>query len=217
MKINRSYFIRTYTAILLSLVLITAASAQEGNEQMSTLFGGARGQIDYGGWAGINFGYNQVDGKDTYKIGARGGVLINHRFTIGLAGNGFFSDREYENIIPDHTVRIAGGYGGLFMEATLFPFFPVHLSIPVIIGAGGVSYTSNRWTDGDYYWDRDKYDSDAYFLLEPGLEVELNLIRFMRLAVGGTYRFTSDLDMVNTSSGMLRGLNWHFTLKFGSF
>ena len=217
MKINRSNFIGTFMGILFSLALITSASAQDENERMSTLFGGTRGQIDYGGWAGINFGYNQVDGKDTYKIGARGGVLINHRFTIGLAGNGFFSDREYENIITDQTVRIAGGDGGLFMEATLFPFFPVHVSIPVIIGAGGVAYTSNQWNDGEYYWGREKFDSDAYFLLEPGLEVELNLIKFMRLAVGGTYRFTSDIDMVNTSSGMLRGLNWHFTLKFGSF
>lgn len=217
MNINRNYLSRAITAMLLSLALISAAVAQDEKERMSTLFGGNKGQIDYGGWAGLNFGYNQVDGKDTYKIGARGGVLINHRFTIGLAGNGFFSDREYDDIIPDHTVRIAGGYGGLFMEATLFPFFPVHLSIPVIIGAGGVAYTSNNWSDGEYYWGREKYDSDAYFLLEPGLEVELNLIKFMRLAVGGTYRFTSDIDMVNTSSGMLRGLNWHFCLKFGSF
>ena len=206
--------------ILFSMAFMLNLGAQDNDDNMSTLFGTKDGHIDHGGWAGLNFGYTQINGNDTYIMGARGGWLINHRFTIGLAGNGFLSDREYLRLSPKgEEVNLAGGYGGLLLEATLFPLSPVHLAIPVIIGAGGVAYTTTYWRDE--YWNDHKdnftLDSDAFFVLEPGIELELNLIKFLRFAVGGSYRFTSDISMIESSSDMLNGFNGHFSLKFGWF
>lgn len=214
---NRKIIIVTFLLGLMMVASHQPGYAQENNQQMSTLFGGTNGSIHHGGWGGLYFGYTQISDKDTYLMGARGGWLINHRFTIGLAGSGFISDRDYYGIVPDRAVSLAGGYGGLFLEAVIFPFSPVHLTIPITIGAGGVAYTSNNWREGDYSYENYTYDSDAYFLLEPGLEIELNLIKFMRFAVGGSYRYTSDVNMINSSPEMLKGFNGHFTLKFGSF
>jgi hypothetical protein len=214
---NREIIIATCFISIWIVAIQLPTLAQDNNRQMSTLFGGKNGNIHHGGWGGLYFGYTQVSDKDTYLMGARGGWLINHRFTIGLAGCGFISDRDYYEIVPDKTVSLAGGYGGLFLEAVIFPFSPVHITIPLTIGAGGVAYTSNNWRGGDYSYENYTYDSDAYFLLEPGLEIELNLIKFMRFAVGGSYRYTSDVNMINSSPQMLQGFNGHFTLKFGSF
>lgn len=214
---NRNLLTGILSLAIISLALQTSTIAQDEKEKMSTIFGDKNGNIEHGGWGGLYFGYTQISDKDTYLMGARGGWLINHRFTIGLAGSGFISDRDYYNIIPDKSVSLAGGYGGLFLEAIIFPFSPVHVTIPLTIGAGGVAYTSNQWREGDYSYDNYTYDSDAYFLLEPGLEIELNLIKFMRFAVGGSYRYTSDVNMINSSPQMLQGFNGHFTLKFGSF
>lgn len=207
---------KTFTAIVLSMAVVIGAQAQE-RENMNTLFGNKNGHIDHGGWAGLNFGYTRISDMDTYLMGARGGWLINHRFTVGLAGNGFISDKEIYDVIPDKTLNLGGGYGGLFLEAIVFPYSPVHVTVPVIIGAGGVAYTSNHWRSDDHSYGDYTYDSDAYFVIEPGLEVELNLVKFMRFALGGSYRYTSNVNLINSDSDMLRGFNGHFALKFGWF
>ncbi|HSG67419.1 MAG TPA: hypothetical protein VK994_01835 [Bacteroidales bacterium] len=220
---NRILNQKLLLAAILTVIISLNLGAQNDNEKekMSTLFGNRDGHIDHGGWAGLNFGYTQIKGNDTYLMGARGGWMIDHHFTIGLAGMGFISDRDYLSGLPKvEEVNLAGGYGGLFLEATIAPFSPVHVTIPVIIGAGGVAYTRSYWYENS--WDNHNYsnytlDSDAYFVFEPGLEIELNLIKFMRFAVGGSYRFTSDISMIESSPKMLHGFNGHFALKFGWF
>ena len=209
-----TYIIKSLAIIIMAFGFSIITSAQD--EEISTLFGDRNGNIDHGGWGGLTFGYTQINGKDTYLMGGRGGWLIDHRLTIGLAGSAFVSDKEYTNIIPDEIVNLAGGYGGFFIEAIIAPNSPVHVAIPLIIGAGGVAYTQD-WRQGEYNYDVNVYDSDAYFVLEPGLEVEFNLIKFMRFTIGGSYRYTSNINLIESSSTMLRGFNGYFGLKFGSF
>jgi hypothetical protein len=91
----------------------------------------------------------------------------------------------------------------------------------VIIGAGGVSYFE------DYEWEQDNppppeyydtnIDADAFFVLEPGLELELNITQIFRLAIGGSYRYTSNVSLIDHEADVLRGFNGYFTLKFGKF
>lgn len=225
---NMRFTINLIATLMLAAIISLPLSAQEEKEQISTLFGGSDGKTTHGGWAGLTFGYTKVGGKDTYLMGARGGWLINHHVTIGLAGTGIISDGTY-NIHPyinkEKSVGadLAGGYGGLFFETTIAPMSPLHVTIPVIIGAGGIAYINNNWNGDDAYdpdhndYNNDTYDSDAYFVFEPGIEVELNLMKFMRFAIGGSYRYTSNINMVDSSKGMLRGFNGTASLKFGWF
>ncbi len=214
---NTNYVLKVLAIAVMAIALYHPASAQERHEEMGTLFGSKNGNIDHGGWGGLSFGYTQIKGKDAYLMGARGGWLIDHHFSIGLAGHGFISDKEYLDILPKESINIAGGYGGLFLEAIIAPNYPVHITIPLIIGAGGVAYVENQpWDDHDYHGNY-TLDNDAFFVIEPGLEIEVNLIKFMRFAVGGSYRYTSQISMINSSPNMLRGFNGYFGLKFGSF
>ena len=215
---NNNYLLKTFMVLFLAIVVSTISNAQNGDKEMSTLFGNKDGHIYHGGWGGLTFGYTQIQGKDTYLMGARGGWLVDHHLTIGLAGQGFISDKEYLNILPNNSVHLAGGYGGLFLEAIIAPNYPVHVTIPVIIGAGGVAYFENRPWDEHYNYPHDySIDHDVFFVFEPGLEVEVNLMRFMRFAVGGSYRYTSQVSMINSNPSMLRGFNGYFELKFGKF
>jgi len=63
--------------------------------------------------------------------------------------------------------------------------------------------------------------SDAYLVIEPGIEVELNVTKFFRFCVGGYYRYTSDVDiedpMFNVPTDILRGFSGGVTFKFGRF
>ena len=213
---NKNYIISTIAAFVLAFAVCLPASAQK-DEEISTLFGDKDGHVHHGGWGGLSFGFTKINELNTYLMGARGGWLIDHHLTIGLAGYGFITDRTF--YIPELNLdaSLAGGYGGLFLEANIAPFYPVHVTIPLIIGAGGIAYADQKWWEGDYDQPASSIDSDAYFVLEPGLELEVNLIQFMRLAVGGSYRYTSQVSMINSSGSMLHGWNGYFTLKFGWF
>ncbi len=214
--------------ITFALFLILAsmvAGAQENNSQkdeMQTLF--ARGGKTTIGWfVGIDPGYTQFDKRDVWLGGLSAGMIINHNFTIGLTGRGW-TNREgmyYPNVTDTAGAYLEGGYGGLLLEYTLFPKSMVHVTFPVLIGAGGASYM----TDKEYTcWDGDNgdshpacLDSDAFFVVEPGVRAEVNLLRFMRLNAGVSYRYAGGVQLMNTSADMMNNFTATVGLKFGKF
>jgi hypothetical protein len=117
--------------------------------------------------------------------------------------------------------NLAGGYGGFIIEPIIMGRWPIHISFPVLIGAGGVALTSYNEDLFSQYGDRyDVYleEAVAFFVAEPGVELELNLVRWMRLAFFGNYRYTTNL--ISTGSINENALNtWSagITLKVGKF
>lgn len=214
--------------LLIAGFTVMAGYAQETDrpaDGMKTIFG--EGEISHGFYGGITLNYSQIGGEDALLPGMRAAWLINHRLGIGLAGYGFFNDMSFEgsDYKEDYIdYHLAGGYGGLLIEPIVEPMSPLHVSFPVIIGAGGIARVKEYgW---DYYEEHDdddnriyryREDAHAYFVVEPGVEMELNLIRYMRLALGVSYRFTSDVVLENTSKTALHGLSGGVTLKFGKF
>ena len=114
------------------------------------------------------------------------------------------------------------GYGGLFLEYILFPKSAVHLSIPLIIGAGGTTLNAKKYQDDSNLnpneWALYEYvESSGFFLLEPGLNVELNMAKFFRLSAGANYRYVSGTNLQRLSDNDLSGVNFNITFKFGGF
>lgn len=214
-------------AILLGLLLtVLVVNAQDekntGNDEIGTLFGKG-GSTKLGWFVGIDPGYTQFDGRDVWMGGLSAGMIINHNFTIGLSGRGWTNRNGmyYPEVTDTAGGYFEGGYGGLLLEYTLFPKSVVHVTFPVLIGAGGAAYV----TDEDYMeWDEDEWeschktlDSDAYFVIEPGVRAEVNILKFMRLNAGVSYRWVGDLDMINTPKDMMNNFTATVGLKFGKF
>lgn len=200
--------------------IILHAQDNKNTEEYRTLFGSD--EITHGGYGGLAINYSQIDGKDALLVGARGGWIINHGIAIGLGGYGFANEMKYQKTIEgiNDKYTLAGGYGGLLIEPIIGGNWPVHVSIPVLIGAGGVAYINNYYYSDDLNSDDCHHrseDADAFFVIEPGIELELNMVKFMRLAIGGYYRYTSDLELADTNSDILNGFSAGVTLKFGKF
>ena len=171
-----------------------------------------------GGYGAFTIGYTTINQRDAILLGGRGEWVIGHAFGLGLGGYGFVNDPVY-NPVDQLNYSLAGGYGGLVMEPIIMGWFPVHVSFPVLIGAGGVANTSynTNWNDPYNYWDGYLEEASAFFVAEVSAEVEFNLVRFFRLAIFGSYRYTSDIIMENTPTDALRGWSAGMTFKFGSF
>jgi hypothetical protein len=210
--------------IVLMALAVPSVLAQEAEEsgrryrqpgEIQTIFGQDRGS---GGYGAITIGYSQIDNRDALIMGGRGEWVIGHGFGLGIAGYGFLNDPVYD-AAQELNFALAGGYGGLVMEPIIMGWFPVHVAFPVLIGAGGVASTSYSadWYDPYEYWDGYLEDAASFFVAEAGAELELNVVRFFRLALFGTYRYTTDIHMENTPVDALRGWNYGITLKFGMF
>lgn len=98
------------------------------------------------------------------------------------------------------------------------PSYPVHLSFPVLFGAGGISYVSQGVNHNNNLIE----DSKAFLLIEPGIEIELNLTRHFRFTMGASYRFPTAFDVGTTGTPALKaesieGFSYMATFKFGRF
>ena len=214
----------TIVLIALALPSLMAQEAETEQEQrkpqrdpgqVQTLFDPNSGS---GGYGAFTIGYTVIDGRDAILMGGRGEWVIGHGFGLGMGGYGFVNDPVY-NSFDQLNYSLAGGYGGLIMEPIIMGWFPVHISIPILIGAGGVASTSYSADLYDPYehWDGFVEDATAFFVAEGRIDLEFNLVRFFRLAVFGGYRYTSDIIMESTTADALRGWNFGMTFKFGSF
>ena len=213
------------TILLVSVLICLGTYAQIDEEynypekqdkEIVTILGNKK--VSHGGYGAVSVNYGLIDDKDAIIIGGRGSWVIGHWFALGVGGNGFFNDYTTETILStNRDVNLSGGYGGLVFEPIIFPKFPVHISTPVLVGAGGIAYATSDWDYQYEDWDYFVEDVDAFFVVEPGVELELNMLRYFRLAFGGYYRFTTPVDLVNTPDDPLSGFSGGITLKFGKF
>lgn len=200
--------------LFLSITPLISFSQNENENEINTIF---KKPASNGGYGGISFGYTKINNEDTFISGIRGGWVIDHGLVLGLAGYGFGNGM---NNMSGNTGEggLAGGFGGLLIEPIIWPKSPAHVSFPVLIGAGGIT-----WIEDYNYWE--PYDNNvaAYFVFVPGAELELNIVNFFRIAIGVNYRFTPDIALYNrngnlvVSPDVMRGFSANLILKFGKF
>jgi len=171
-----------------------------------------------GAYGAISMGYSQIDSRDALLTGGRAVMVMGHSFGFGLSGSAFINDPIYSST-DDLYYSLLGGYGGLVFEPILFWHLPVHLSFPVTLGAGTVALThfSDDILDPYQYFNSYLDDIGFFLLAEPSVELEFNILRFFRLALYGSWRFTTDVLVDHTSSAALNGWSTGITFKFGAF
>lgn len=172
----------------------------------------------FGGYFGLNSHYTSISNTNALLMGAELSAVINHSFNIGFQGYGLVTPVETGRTTDlGDPLYLALGYGGLKLEPVAYYNSVVHLSFPVLMGAGGITeYSKNNYYGyySPYYYE---HNYDYFFVLEPGIEVELNVLRFMRISTGASYRFTSDFNIIGMEDNNLNGFNFDLSLKFGWF
>jgi len=194
---------KTFFIMLFLVIFVISASAQE-----ETLISGP---IESGGYGAPVVKFGQIKGQNGIFVGGQGGWIINHAFVIGGGGYGLVNDIKAVTDDLGRVLYLDFSYGGLLMEYIIASQKLVHFSIHSLIGAGRVSYRDKDDNDGD------DYGSDQFFVLEPGANLMLNLHKNIRIGVGATYRYVSDVDYGELSNSNLRGVTAQLIIKFGSF
>ncbi len=224
----------------LLLFLVTTTVAQEdysakpdkqNQDEIKTLFrkGKQHKKPVVGFFIGPEFAYTQFTGsKNVLLLGASLGMTFNHWISIGLSGYGIINSGNLKYVQQvwdnfdkkDQSVNLYGGYGGLLLEFQVLPKSPVHVSFPILVGAGGLTYMYRPDYVDHYDWGGYmNVDWDAFFVVQPGVRVELNIVKFFRIGIGASYRYTPNLELPldKTNDLTINQFNATLSLKFGKF
>jgi hypothetical protein len=156
------------------------------------------GEIESGGYGGPVLKIVSIKGQASVFLGGSGGWIINHRFVVGGGGYGLVNDIRVEGN------QLGLGYGGLILEYVGFWDRLVHFTVPVLIGYGNADYDSEV--------------NDGFFAFEPGINAELNVIRWLRVGAGISYLFVSGIDSLpGLGNSDVGGLQGTLEFKFGKF
>jgi len=166
------------------------------------------------GYATSYTGLTQVGGKSGIQMGGSLVWLKNRRWGFGLSG--YAVQRAVENDqVLSNDYRLAGGYGGFFVEYTPRPSDKIHLSFPILIGGGGLAYMQQVDRDlnlGNAIIE----DAQAFAVIEPGVTVEANLLKFLRVGASLSYRYTTDTTLsYQSNSDQIAGGSALNSLSFG--
>jgi hypothetical protein len=139
--------------------------------------------------------FSSVDGRFAQFGGFHAGIVINQRLTLGVAG--YAKATDY--------LDYGMAYGGLFVEYLVDSRGPFHFSVGGLLGGG----TAHE------LWFIPWWKSGRIFAVaEPQGKLSVNLAEWIRLGIGGGYRFVSGGDGHKPN---LSGPTLSLSLAFGLF
>lgn len=210
------------TIILLCLV-ITSAKAQQytdgpKNDEIKSLIGKEK---DITGFGNIDFRVGEVVDQQALIMGAYGGILINKNVMFGVAGYGIATESKFDGFNPEtlesRNLNIYGGYAGMLMGFKVASKEIIHLSVPMILGAGHVDVSDNNFFDVSNGDNDLTLESSAFFVFEPSALLELNVSHHFRLGFGGGYRLVKGSALDNLDDNDLSGFTGVVSFQFGKF
>jgi len=194
-------FCITFSTILLlasfqSVVAQRFGLGNDPNKEAKTLLSKRAAITGYGI---IDNRFSEIADNTAVFMGGHGGIIINRHLFLGLGGYGLLTNVEYKGVDPEQPLRAYMGYGGVHLAYVIAPKQLIHISIPTFIGIG-TAEIYNKVGDMDFQGlpvDEVFIEKTGIYLFEPGIQLEINVTNFMKVCVGGNYRFIKGLDLVN--------------------
>ena len=153
-----------------------------------------------------------------------GGWVFNRKWMLGLGASALTNDI----IVPDRFNSEPGeqssymyAQGGIVAEYIPQTDKKLHLVYHLFSGAGVTTQYERSDYLEDFFEDSfeadDDADHDLFFVAEPGIQLEINLLKWLRVAPGITYRVTIGNDGNGLGDSELSNVSFNLGLKIGKF
>ena len=195
------------TVVMLAALMMPATTLA----QTETLVGG---DLEHGGFGGPIVKFTQIAGELGLLVGGGGGWVIGKTVTIGGAGYGLVTTHLVNDGTYDYEIGL--GYGGLLLEYIKQPDKLIHWYASCLFALGGVSFR-----EPGSYVDFDPTSDDLIYVIEPSVNICLNVTRNLRIAAGAGYRQITGIDEESIALGLektgLTGASFNISFRFGSY
>lgn len=203
---------------LLIVLMTCLSSILVHAQEIQTVF---RGPHSSGGYGAITNKFTYINGNYANMVGMYGGWFVNHRFLLGVGGSVMTNYMQVPLEASENPLRdLSYGYVqmGLVTEYVFWSNKTFHFVFNLQTGAGlTFQYERYDWHH-DYDYDYDYAgDENWFFVAEPGIQLEMNLLKWMRFSPGVSYRGAFGSDGRGLTDNGLSDVSYNLTLKFGKF
>jgi hypothetical protein len=211
--INKRIIMKFFSLVFSALLITTQLQAQE-----QTIL---QGDASHGGFGAPVLKMSKVNGEAVVLSGLRGAWILNHTFTLGFAGYGMLTDVQLSGQ-PDSLKHLHMGYGGVDVGFVVLSDNIIHLTVHSLFGGGalhqGPDFPQGEYRDDDCCDDKLEGKVDRIGVIEPEINAELNITKYVRLNMGAGYRFVWGVqNIANLKNEDISGVNGSISLKFGAF
>jgi hypothetical protein len=203
-------------AVLFSLISTLNLSAQDTTHTLLKF----KKPESIGIYVAPEFQYGSLNGDFTSFGGSSLMLMINNRFAFGVTGQRSLSN----TFVPKNSspLFVQSYFMGGKIEYALNPASAVHITFPLMIGMGVAQADSTISKSDNWFEERSKRFSkrgNSYAIIQPGVNVEANMLKFMKLFVGVNYRFSilNDNNSTALPSTALQGISISAGMKVGIF
>jgi hypothetical protein len=165
----------------------------------------------------------QIGSSFTPLGGASAMVLINKKWGFGVTAYQSLSQSfSPKSVSP---LYLQAQFAGIRLEYTPRPDAAVHVTFPLTVGMGwaqkdSLSSENNRRHDGFNFEKGNSSNGNERIVAQVGMQLEANLIRYVKLFGGVNYRMSFSNGTTTTTtlpSNTLQGVSVNLGLKMGLF
>ena len=201
-----------FTLTILCYTIFSLGQDLEYDEN-NNLFGSNDASTDVAFYGSFDIGYQELndynfEDNQSVTVGLSLAAVLNDNFFIGIYG--FTNSENKYNAYLDSYLRY--GAGGFLLGVRLFPKIPIHISIPLKVGFGTISYADDNWGYYNTSYEED-LTRDSYFVVEPGIELELSIVKYFKISGGISYKLTDSIVLINTPNDILNGMTFNFSIR----
>jgi hypothetical protein len=225
-------------SIVLALFAVLCASTSLFAQQdtMHTLIKISKPKY-IGFYVSPEYQYGQTGGAFNSFAGSSAMFIVNKKLALGVTA----ATNIQENFSPSSVspLLLRSTFGGAKIEYTPRPNAAVHLTFPLVIGmgvaqadsatyvgsvkngnnGGGKDHNGKDNFPGGQNGNNERGISADYFVVQPGVQLEANLARFVKLYAGVNYRvgFGTETIASPLSKTTMTGVSANVGLKVGLF
>ena len=197
------------------VIMLLAISAYAYSQETKTIYtkDPFSGINSIGYFGGPFVSATQINNDWGLMIGGKGGAIINNSLAFGATGMGIISNTtsncgNYSDIM-DAPLQIGMRGVGIIVEYVFNYENLAHFSIPLNIMGGVIDVKDKNLGV--------KIESSAIFIIEPGLNLELNISRYFISSVNISYRQIIGSSLKNFDDKVISGINIGLIFKFGYY
>lgn len=221
----------THVAAVLTVCLLGSAAfgqdtrQSESKDHVQTLFRPGTGITGFGS---MDTRFTRLRGEEALLLGIKGGIIFDGQLFVGLSGHGMVTPNRFIGQISspggvqvDRDLSLKFGYGGVELGYALAPAKVVHVYVPILFGAG-VGEVVHKFDDqldvNGVPFEEAVVDNSIFLVVEPGLQVEVNILPYMKVGFGGSYRQVFGVNLgFGIDDPSLSGWSGSFTVTWGVF
>lgn len=194
------------------MCLVAFTASAQTNENVKTIFGNGKPNLGYFVSPSCQFG--EIAGSTAILPGIGAGIIFNNKLSLGL--NYKFSITENTPTgESDNRLYLHSQFAGLKGEYSHWPEKVVHLNFYMEAGAGEIELDLKDAYELEYV---DVPSEDAWFgFFEPGLAVEMNVWKYIKISLTGGYRFVGNVSYNNLTKNDIMGFTFSGLIKVGLF